>query len=121
MITTANKQRILEAIATNRANYPSDAKHAAALGISASVYNSLKKGQTDKALSDANWVNIARRLDVNLRDSIEWKGARTATFDYITTQLEACQVAPHAGAWIETVTPRAARSSTRRSPCGSVD
>ena len=91
MITTANKQRILEAIATNRANYPSDAKHAAALGISASVYNSLKKGQTDKALSDANWVNIARRLDVNLRDSIEWKGARTATFDYVTTQLEACQ------------------------------
>ena len=78
MITTANKQRILEAIATNRANYPSDAKHAAALGISASVYNSLKKGQTDKALSDANWVNIARRLDVNLRDSI-------------TTQLGACQ------------------------------
>ena len=91
MITTANKQRILEAIATNRANYPSDAKHAAALGISASVYNSLKKGQTDKALSDANWVNIARRLDVNLRDSIEWKGARTETFKYISTQLEACQ------------------------------
>ena len=91
MIETANKQRILEAIATNRANYPSDAKHAAALGISASVYNSLKKGQTDKALSDANWVNIARRLDVNLRDSIEWKGARTETFKYISAQLEACQ------------------------------
>jgi len=91
MIKDWQKQRILEAIAQNRKNYPSDAKHAASLGISASVYNSLKKGQTDKALSDANWVNIARRLDVNLRDSIEWKGARTATFDYITTQLEACQ------------------------------
>lgn len=91
MINTEIKQRILEAIAANRSNYPSDAKHAAALGISASVYNSLKKGQTDKALSDANWVNIARRLDVNLRDSIEWKGARTETFKYISTQLEACQ------------------------------
>lgn len=91
MITTANKQRIVEAIAANRNNYPSDAKHAAALGISASVYNSLKKGQTDKALSDANWVNIARRLDVNLRDTIEWKGAKTETFTYISTQLEACQ------------------------------
>lgn len=91
MINTEIKQRILEAIAANRSNYPSDAKHAAALGISASVYNSLKKGQTDKALSDANWVNIARRLDVNLRDSIEWKGARTETFEYITTQLEVCQ------------------------------
>ena len=91
MITTANKQRILEAIATNRVNYPSDAKHAAALGISASVYNSLKKGQTDKTLSDANWVNIARRLDVNLRDAIEWKGALTETFKYVSTQLEVCQ------------------------------
>ena len=47
MVTTDNIQRILEAIAQNRKNYPSDAKHAAALGISASVYNSLKKGQTD--------------------------------------------------------------------------
>ena len=91
MITTANKKRILDAIAANRTNYPSDAKHAAALGISASVYNSLKKGQTDKALSDANWVNIARRLDVNLRDTIEWKGAKTATFEYISLQMEACQ------------------------------
>ena len=91
MIKDWQRQRIVEAIAANRANYPSDAKHAAALGISASVYNSLKKGQTEKALSDANWVNIARRLDVNLRDSIEWKGARTETFKYISAQLEACQ------------------------------
>ena len=91
MITTAIKKRILEAIVANRANYPSDAKHAAVLGISASVYNSLKNGQTEKVLSDANWVNIARRLDVNLRDTIEWKGAKTETFKYINKQLETCQ------------------------------
>ena len=91
MITTAIKQRILAAMTANRENYPSDARHAAALGISASVYNALKKGQIDKALSDANWVNIARRLDVNLRDTIEWKGAKTETFKYISTQLEMCQ------------------------------
>ena len=29
MITEAQKQKILAAIAANRANYPSDAKHAA--------------------------------------------------------------------------------------------
>ena len=34
MITTEQKQRILGAIAANRSNYPSDAKHAASLGIS---------------------------------------------------------------------------------------
>ena len=91
MLTTDIRKRILAAISANRTNYPSDARHAAVLGISASVYNQLKKGQTDKALSDANWVNIARRLDVNLREGIEWKGARTATFKYISAQLEACQ------------------------------
>ena len=63
MITNENKKRILEAIATNRTNYPSDAKHAASLGISTSVYSAIKNGQTDKALSEANWITIARRLD----------------------------------------------------------
>lgn len=91
MITTENKKRILEAIAANRTNYPSDAKHAASLGISTSVYSAIKNGQTDKALSEANWITIARKLGVNLRGGIDWKPARTATFDYITKQLEFSQ------------------------------
>lgn len=91
MITSEQKQRILEAIVANRANYPSDAKHAASLGISTSVYSAIKNGQTDKALSEANWITIARRLGVNLRGGMEWKAAKTATFDFITIQLEACQ------------------------------
>ena len=91
MITADNKKRILEAIAANRANYPSDAKHAASLGISTSVYSAIKNGQTDKALSEANWITIARRLGVNLRGGMEWRAAKTATFDFISIQLEACQ------------------------------
>lgn len=91
MITTEIKKQILEAITANRVNYPSDAKHAASLGIATSVYSSIKNGQTDKALSEANWITIARRLGVSLRGGIEWKAARTATFDFISTQLEACQ------------------------------
>lgn len=91
MITLENKKQILEAITANRVNYPSDAKHAASLGIATSVYSAIKNGQTDKALSEANWITIARRLGVNLRGGIEWKAARTATFDFISTQLEACQ------------------------------
>ena len=91
MITSEIKKQILEAITANRVNYPSDAKHAASLGIATSVYSSIKNGQTDKALSEANWITIARRLGVNLRGGIEWKAARTATFDFISAQLEACQ------------------------------
>ena len=81
MITTDIKNKILAAIKTNRANYPSDAKHAASLGITTSVYSAVKNGQTDRVLSDANWISIARKLGVSLRGEIEWKVAKTPTFD----------------------------------------
>ena len=42
MITELQKKKILQAILENRVNYPSDAKHAASLGISTSVYSALK-------------------------------------------------------------------------------
>lgn len=92
MITTEQKKNILAAIAQNRANYPSDAKHATSLGISTSVYSMVKQGALDKALSDANWVRIARRLGVNLRHEIEWKPANTFTFLFIQKQLELAQL-----------------------------
>ncbi len=91
MITTEVKNKILTAIKANRANYPSDAKHAASLGITTSVYSAVKNGQTDRVLSDANWISIARKLGVSLRGEIEWKVAKTPTFEFITAQLEACQ------------------------------
>ena len=37
IITEATKKKILAAIAANRSNYPSDAKHATAIGISTSI------------------------------------------------------------------------------------
>ena len=88
MITNDIKIRIIEAIKANRENYPSDAKHAAALGINTAVYSAVKNGQTDKVLSDASWIAIARRLDVELRSKIEWKVAKTPTYLYIMAQLE---------------------------------
>ena len=90
-IADATKKKILAAIAANRSNYPSDAKHATALGLSTSIYSMLKNGQTEKALSDANWLSIARKLNVALRNEIEWNAAPTETFKYITKQIEFCQ------------------------------
>jgi len=75
----------------NRVNYPSDAKHAASLGIATAVYSQLKAGQTERVLSEANWISMARRLGVELRPGMEWKAAKTATFKYIWAQLTACQ------------------------------
>lgn len=90
-LTTEIKSKVLEAIKADRTNYPSDNKHAVALGISASVYNNLKKGMTDKQVSEANWICIARRLGVKLKDEMEWKAAETPTFVFVTEQLERCR------------------------------
>ena len=91
MITQEQKQRILDAMASNRANYQSDARHAASLGISASVYSELRNGRLEKSLSDANWLRLARRLGVSLSGGTGWKAVRTETFDYVTGQLSYCQ------------------------------
>lgn len=91
MITTEIRNKIAEAIRVARTNYPSDAKHAASLGVTTSAYSSIKNGQTERVLSDGNWMSIARKLGVNLRGGIEWKAAKTETFKYITTQLEFIQ------------------------------
>lgn len=90
-ITSIIKKRILAAMDANRVNYPSDAKHAQSLGISSAVYSQLKQGQTERVLSEANWISMARRLGVELRAGMEWKAAKTATFKYIWAQLDACQ------------------------------
>lgn len=90
-LTQSIKGRILDGIKNDRQNYTSDSKHATALGISPSVYVALKQGKTDKQLSEANWLSIARRLGLALRPDEEWKAVETATYLYIKEQLEACQ------------------------------
>ncbi|MDD3019540.1 MAG: ATP-binding protein [Alphaproteobacteria bacterium] len=91
MITSENKKEILDAISKARVNYPSDAKHAASLGLATSVYSALKNGTSDKQLSEANWISIARKLNVNLRGEMPWKAAKTPTYEYVTAQLAFCQ------------------------------
>lgn len=90
-LTIDIKQRILEGIKADRNNYSSDSKHATSLGISAPVYTALKQGKTERQLSDAKWMSIARRLGISLSPEQEWKGVETQTYLSITGKLEACQ------------------------------
>lgn len=84
-------EKIAEAIKENRENFPSDAKHANYLGIAASVYTRIKKGERDRVLDLGKWINIARLLDVELNDSIVLKTAETSIFIYMTEQFTICQ------------------------------
>lgn len=90
-ITNEVRERIAGAIALDRENYPSDNRHATALGLSASVYNAIKRGNYDRQLGDAGWLSVARRLGVPLREEMAWTAAKTPTYAFVSKQLETCQ------------------------------
>jgi len=92
MMTTETKHRILSELSKRRELFTgSDAKFALSIGINNAQYSRIKKGETEKVLSDANWISIARRLGISLNNAPEWKPAKTPVFQFITTQLEKCQ------------------------------
>jgi DNA transposition AAA+ family ATPase len=91
MITNEIKAKITEAMKATRKNYTSASRMAVALGISNSALSNVFAGKWEGQLSDANWIGIARRLDVQITGSVELVTARTHVFEFITEQLKACQ------------------------------
>jgi DNA transposition AAA+ family ATPase len=92
MITDELKQRILEKLSGSRKMFAgSDAKFSVSIGINNAQYSRIKNGDTEKVLSRAQWISIARRLGVSLTDVPEWKTAATPVFQFITAQLQVCQ------------------------------
>lgn len=85
------KEKVLAAMKERRAHYASDAKFAMSLGISSSQYSRVMRGDLDKVLSDANWISIARKLEVTLNELPEWKTAITPVYEFVTGQLAFCQ------------------------------
>ncbi|MFQ3578509.1 MAG: ATP-binding protein [Bacteroidales bacterium] len=92
MITTEQKKQILEQMLISKKNYNSDAKFATSLGISAAQLSRVMKGETERVLSDANWIMIGRKLKVISDVTASFKTARTPVYETITAQLEACRV-----------------------------
>jgi DNA transposition AAA+ family ATPase len=93
MITEELKHKVIDALAKRRAHFGgSDAKFAITLGINHAQYSRIKRGDTRQVLSDANWISLARRLEVSLADAPEWITAETPTFKFIMDQLEFCRV-----------------------------
>jgi len=90
-MTTEFKQRIVKAIIENREHYPTASKQAVALDVNTSQLSRICNDDTDKVISDAKWLSIARKLDVALSDRPAWKAAKTKTFSYIYNQLLSCK------------------------------
>jgi hypothetical protein len=91
-ISTEFKQKVATALLNDRNNYGgSDASFAQKWSINKAVFSRIKKGETEGILSDAAWLNIGAKLDVNMNDK-SWKTARTDVFNLIEEEINFCKV-----------------------------
>lgn len=85
------KNKVREAILKDRENYGgNDVEYAKKLGIDKAIYNRMKKGKTEKLISDTKWLIIANDLGVKLRED-NWKIARTQIYSEIEDNLAVCK------------------------------
>jgi DNA transposition AAA+ family ATPase len=91
MISIDIKNKIIDAIKVQRQKLPSDTKMAVSIGISPAQFSRIMKGDFDGVLSDANWVSIARKLEVQMGSLPNWVTAKTPVYSYIIGQLQLCQ------------------------------
>lgn len=90
-LTKDYKQKVAEALRQVRKNSDgSDAAFAKRWGMNGSVWNRIKKGETEKVLMDAKWLNIGRELGVNLNQR-RWNMARTDVFNTIEEDVQFCK------------------------------
>lgn len=91
VLTTDYKKKVLAAIECQRANFEgSDSQFAKSLGISGSIYNRMKKGETDGLLTAVKWIMLGREFGVELNER-KWKTARTEVFNIIEEDVLFCQ------------------------------
>lgn len=90
-LTPEFKAKVRVAVLDKRENYGgSDADFAKSLGMNNSIYSRLKKGETEKIMSDTIWITIGRELQVKVFED-HWKVARTKVYTEIEDNLSFCK------------------------------
>ena len=90
-LTTEFKAKVRQAILEKRDNYGgSDADFSKSLGINNAIYSRLKKGETERIMSDTVWITLGRELQVKVFED-NWKVARTAVYSEIEDNLSFCK------------------------------
>lgn len=92
MITEELKTRVIAEMQNRRNLFNgSDAKFAVSLGINNAVYSRIKNGEHDRVLSNDNWISLARKFEISLKNEAQWHTANTPVYEYISGQLAKCQ------------------------------
>lgn len=90
-LSTQYKQDVRTALLERRPNFGgTDEQFAKMYGINGSVFNRLKKGETEKIIGTGQWLRIGRELEINTKKS-NWKVVRTKVYSEIESSIHFCQ------------------------------
>jgi hypothetical protein len=91
VLPTDFKKKVVNAILEHRTRFEgSDSAYAKSLGVNGSIYNRMKKGETDGLVPFAKWLMLGREFDITLNER-KWKTARTEVFNIIEEDVLFCQ------------------------------
>lgn len=91
MITAEYRDNVRTALLDRRPNFGgTNAQFAKIYGISGAIYSRLSNGETEKILSDSQWIQIGRELEINTRHS-NWKVVRTKVYTEIEDSINFCK------------------------------
>jgi len=85
------KARIIDKIKDEANRYDTNSKLAVVLDINPAQLSRLLHNDTERVVSDAKLMQIARQLNVPENKYHSWNTVKTEAFDYIYAQLKACQ------------------------------
>lgn len=91
-LTLDYKERIVEAIKENSFKFKSNKAQSVSIGINPAQFSRILNGDFESVVSDDKWNEIASRYNVPVNAQVfVWQTAYTAVYDFIYSQLEACQ------------------------------
>lgn len=90
-LTIEYKQQVRQVLLERRPNFGgTDSQFAKIYGISGAIFSRLKTGEVEKIISDSQWLQIGRELDINTKKS-NWKVVRTSVYQQIENSITFCQ------------------------------
>ena len=91
MTTTEYRNNVRTALLNRRPNFGgTNAQFAKIHGLNGAIYSRLLNGETEKIISDSQWIQIGRELEINTRKS-DWKVVKTKVYTEIEDSLNFCQ------------------------------
>lgn len=90
-LTTEYKDKVRkELLSKRKLSNQSDNRFAISMGLNAATYSRLKKGETERLISEEKWLELGRELDVIL-DKREWNIAQTQVYSQMDNMIKRTQ------------------------------